>query len=148
MRAAIIYSSVTGNTSYIAETIQENMEKRNVPTDLIPVDEFNPERLYDYDIVAIGTYTWANGEIPIEMEEVYDAFETESLQHLVTGVFGSGDSFFAHYCGAVDLFRDMLYVHTNLAVTLKIELMPQGPDLVKCEKFCDRLLHETLVVQY
>lgn len=147
MKAAIIYTSVTGNTTYIAETIQANMEKRNVVTDLIPVHEFNPEQLHDYDIVAIGTYTWANGEIPIEMEEVYEAFETGDLQHLVTGVFGSGDSFFAHYCGAVDLFRDMLYVHTNLAVTLKIELMPQEPDLVKCEKFCDRLLQETMVVQ-
>ncbi len=38
MRAAIIYSSVTGNTSTLAEIIHEKMENRDIKTDLIPIE--------------------------------------------------------------------------------------------------------------
>lgn len=146
MKAAIIYTSVTGNTSTLAEIIGEKMSKHNIETELIPVDEFQPERLHDYDIVTVGTYSWDNGDLPMEMEEVFEAFEDQEVKHITTGVFGTGDSFYPYYCGAVDIFRDMLYVHTNLAVTLKVELTPQEEDLHRCEKFCDRLLSEFAVV--
>ncbi|KAB8128305.1 flavodoxin [Gracilibacillus oryzae] len=146
MKAAIIYTSITGNTSLLAEVIHDNMEAKGIETDLIPVDEFQNHDLYDYDIVTVGTYSWDNGEIPLEMEDVYEAFETENVKHLSTGVFGTGDSFYPYFCGAVDLFRDMLFVHTNLAVTLKVELTPQDEDIAKCEKFCDRLIHQVAVM--
>ncbi len=103
-------------------------------------------QLKAYDIVAVGTYSWDNGDLPIEMEDLFEAFEEEHVPHLTTGVFGTGDSFYPYYCGAVDLFRDMLYVHTNLAVTLKVELMPQDDDLNRCDKFCDRLARELSVI--
>ncbi|UOQ48523.1 flavodoxin domain-containing protein [Gracilibacillus caseinilyticus] len=145
MKAAIIYTSVTGNTSTLAEIISEKMAARDIETDLIPVDEFRPALLHNYDIVTVGTYSWDNGDLPLEMEEVFEAFETEDLDRVITGVFGTGDSFYPYYCGAVDLFRDMLYVHTKLAVTLKVELTPQDDDLHRCEKFCDRLTREFAV---
>ncbi|MDX8044460.1 flavodoxin domain-containing protein [Gracilibacillus sp. S3-1-1] len=146
MKAAIIYTSVTGNTSTLADIIGEKMNQHQVETDLIPVDEFQASQLHDYDIVTIGTYSWDNGDLPMEMEEVFEAFEEEDVKHVTTGVFGTGDSFYPYYCGAVDSFRDMLYVHTNLAVTLKVELTPQDEDLHRCEKFCERLLQEFVVV--
>ncbi|MFC4401927.1 flavodoxin domain-containing protein [Gracilibacillus xinjiangensis] len=146
MKAAIIYTSITGNTSALAELIHEKMEEKGITADLIPVEEFHKHHFHEYDIMAVGTYSWDNGEIPLEMEEVYEAFETEDVKKLATGVFGTGDSFYPYYCGAVDLFRDMLYVHTNLAVTLKVELTPQDEDIIRCEKFCDRLISEVAVV--
>ncbi|ENH96660.1 flavodoxin [Gracilibacillus halophilus YIM-C55.5] len=146
MKAAIIYTSVTGNTSTLAELIHERMESRGMETDLIPIHEFRPGQLSQYDIIAVGTYTWDNGELPLEMEDLYEAFETEDVKHVTTGVFGTGDSFFAHYCGAVDLFRDMLFAQTSLAVTLKVELTPQQTDLDRCDKFCDRLTRELILV--
>jgi flavodoxin I len=45
-----------------------------------------------------------------------------------------------HFCGAVDEFRDMLYVQTNLAVILKVELSPQLSDMEKCHRFVQLLL--------
>ncbi|WP_066191975.1 MULTISPECIES: flavodoxin domain-containing protein [Gracilibacillus] len=145
MKAAVIYTSVTGNTATLAEMIHEHMEKRGVVTDLIPVDDFNPAQLTDYDIIAVGTYSWDNGELPMEMEELFEAFEDEDVQQITTGVFGTGDSFFASFCGAVDLFRDMLYAQSNLAVTLKVELTPQKGDISKCDTFCDRLTSRVAV---
>ncbi|WP_163536102.1 flavodoxin domain-containing protein [Gracilibacillus sp. YIM 98692] len=144
MKAAIIYTSVTGNTSTLADIIHERMEKRGIDTDLIPIDEFHANQLKEYDLIAVGTYSWDNGDLPLEMEDLYEAFEIEDVKHVTTGVFGTGDSFYPYFCGAVDLFRDMLYVHTNLAVTLKVELMPQDDDLDRCDKFCDRLTRELI----
>jgi flavodoxin I len=145
MKAAIIYSSITGNTATLAEIIHEKMEEQGLSTDLIPVDEFKENQLYEYDVIAIGTYSWDNGELPLEMEEVYEAFEMHDTKHIITGVFGTGDSFYPYFCGAVNVFRDMLYVHSKLAVTLKVELTPQEDDINRCDKFCERLISEVAV---
>ncbi|GAE93343.1 flavodoxin [Gracilibacillus boraciitolerans JCM 21714] len=90
MKAAIIYSSVTGNTSTLAEIIHEKMEQRDIKTDLFTIDQFQNHSLKDYDIIAVGTYSWDNGDLPLEMEELFEQFETEDVDHVTTGVFGTG----------------------------------------------------------
>ncbi|CQR47224.1 Flavodoxin [Paraliobacillus sp. PM-2] len=146
MKAAIIYTSVTGNTEVLAESIYLGMRKQQIIPDFIAIDELDYDTLPTYDLIAIGTYTWDNGDLPMEMEDLFIAFEDKDMKHVTTGVFGTGDSFYPYYCGAVDLFRDMLYVHTNLAVTLKVELTPQQDDIIRCEKFCDRLARPLVAV--
>jgi flavodoxin I len=42
----------------------------------------------------------------------------------------------------------MLYVHTNLAATLKVELRPQEQDLQRCEKFVESLLFRARMYSY
>ncbi len=139
MKAAIIYTSITGNTEALAEQIYHGMKRQHIQTDYIALEDLDYDALPLYDFIAIGTYTWDNGDLPMEIEDLFIAFEEKDMKHVTTGIFGTGDSFYPYYCGAVDLFRDMLYVHTNLAVTLKVELMPQQDDTTRCEQFCDRL---------
>ena len=134
---AIVYASVTGNTQAVAEILTESFRAAGFLPDVYEIDHFDMNKLGRYDIVVVGTYTWGSGEIPAEMQELFEAFEELRRPELVTAVFGTGDSFFAEFCGAVDRFRNMLYVHTNLAATLKIELMPQETDLTRCEKFVE-----------
>jgi flavodoxin I len=67
---------------------------------------------------------------------------------MTTAVFGTGDSCYPMFCGAVDQFRDMLYVHTNLAATLKVELRPQERDFQRCEKFVEALLLRASMYSY
>jgi flavodoxin I len=136
-KVAIVYTSVTGNTTEVAQILYEMCKLYFHDVSLYRVNEFQRERLGEFDSVIIGTYTWGNGEIPNEMVTLYKAFEAFSKKSLVTGVFGTGDSFYSSYCGAVDEFRDMLYVHTTLAVTLKIELLPQLKDIERCNRFVE-----------
>lgn len=140
MSLAIVYSSKTGNTEELVKELYRLFLLNNVKVDLFRVDEFNLDSLQNYEAVIIGTYTWGAGEVPTEMLPLYQAFETQNVKHMITGVVGTGDRFYAHFCGAVDEFRDMLYVKTNLAVTLKVELSPQGKDLEKCQKFVELFL--------
>ncbi|WP_017473724.1 flavodoxin domain-containing protein [Amphibacillus jilinensis] len=146
MKALVVYSSVTGNTSALAEVIYHDMIKHIDHVDFLTIDELDYQQLATYDVLAIGTYTWGNGELPPEMDDLYYEIEQQSVDHLITGIFGTGDSFYPYFCGAVDHFRDMLFVHTELAVTLKVELVPQTEDLSKVSTFCNRLVRTRVAV--
>lgn len=137
---AIVYASVTGNTRSLAEMLQSIALECQLQSELYRVEDFSIAKLSCYDIVLIGTYTWGSGEVPREMRAFYEAFEALGRPELVTAVFGTGDSFFAEFCGAVDRFRDMLYVHTDLAATLKVELTPQEKDTVRGKKFMEAVM--------
>ena len=139
-QVAIVYASVTGNTHALAAMLQSIASDRQLHSDLYRVEDFSIEKLSRYDIVLIGTYTWGSGEVPREMRELYEAFENLGHPKVVTAVFGTGDSFFAEFCGAVDRFRDMLYVHTDLAATLKVELTPQEKDYVRGQRFVEAVI--------
>jgi flavodoxin I len=137
---AMVYASVSGNTKELAEELYHLFLSQSVEISFYSIEEFCVSDLCHYDAVVIGTYTWGNGDIPREMRKLYKAFESLDRKDITTAVFGTGDSCYPMFCGAVDQFRDMLYVHTNLAATLKVELRPQKQDLQRCEKFVDALL--------
>ncbi|WP_238579219.1 flavodoxin domain-containing protein [Neobacillus niacini] len=140
MKVAIVYASVSGNTKELAEELYQILLTKSVHLSIYSIEEFSLADLCQYNAVAIGTYTWGNGEIPKEMRRLYQAFESLNRKEITTAVFGTGDSFYPMFCGAVDQFRDMLYVHTNLAATLKVELRPQEQDFHRCDKFAEALL--------
>ncbi|WP_160725781.1 flavodoxin domain-containing protein [Bacillus sp. USDA818B3_A] len=140
MKIAIVYASVTGNTKDLAGVIYRNFLPYSKNVQLYQVEDFPIENLKRFEAVAIGTYSWGDGEIPKEMWKLYHAFEKLENKELVTAVFGTGDSFYPKYCGAVDLFRDMLYVHTTLAATLKVELVPQIQDYHRSQRFVESIV--------
>jgi flavodoxin I len=140
MKMAIVYSSRTGNTEELVQDLYELFLSRFVKVELYTVEQFWLDRLAEYDAVVIGTYTWGDGEIPPEMILLYEAFENQNVKHILTGVVGTGDRFYPHFCGAVDEFRDMLHFQTDLAVTLKVELSPQQSDKERCTKFVELIL--------
>ncbi|PSL40175.1 flavodoxin I [Planomicrobium soli] len=139
-KVAIVYASVTGNTEAVAGILRAIAQEKLLEVSVWKVEEFSLAELPHYDAVLIGTYTWGSGELPREMRSLFEAFERLDRKELVTAVFGTGDSFFAEFCGAVNRFRDMLFVHTDLAATLKIELAPQEKDYIRCEKFTESVL--------
>ncbi|HSP21208.1 MAG TPA: flavodoxin domain-containing protein [Planococcus sp. (in: firmicutes)] len=133
-RVAIVYASATGNTKAVAEILQHICRREWVSVSIFAINDFPLAELSRYDVVIVGTYTWGSGEIPKELRGLFAAFENLGNKSLVTAVFGTGDSCYAEFCGAVDRFRDMLFVHTDLAATLKIELLPQPADYARCQK--------------
>ncbi|WP_316572423.1 flavodoxin domain-containing protein [Neobacillus sp. YIM B06451] len=140
MEIAIVYTSVTGNTRVLAENIKFVFQQYGISPSLFEASLFPCEILKDFDAIAIATYTWGNGEVPSSMHPIYEAFEQSDTKHVITGIAGTGDSFYPHFCGAVDAFRDMLFVQTTLAATLKVELAPQDTDLPRCRLFVESIL--------
>ncbi|MRG87566.1 flavodoxin domain-containing protein [Salinibacillus xinjiangensis] len=140
MKVAIVYTSVTGNTEGLANRIAQQFERCQCEVEEYRVEEFLLEWVKDFDILVIGTYTWGNGEVPEKMKPLLRDLQRLELPHLVTGVFGTGDRFFPHFCGAVDHFKNVLMNRTKLAVTLKVELFPQKQDETKCLKFVEKCM--------
>ncbi|MDE0584596.1 flavodoxin domain-containing protein [Planococcus sp. A6] len=136
---AIVYASATGHTESLAQMVTDALVRQGAQPDVFRVKEFDLVELCRYDIVVVGTYTWMNGEIPKQLHGLYEAME-QLDKTPITGVFGTGDSCFATYCGAVDLFRDMLHATTVLAATLKVEQMPSAGDRMRCDAFAESVL--------
>lgn len=137
IKAAVVYSTRTGNTAELAQYVYERLKLQFDSVVLKQMGQFSLDQLTEYDAIVIGTYSWGDGEIPPEMLPLYEAFENQRVKHLITGVVGTGDSFYPRFCGAVDEFRDMLYVRTDLVATLKVELSPQGNDFERCNQFVE-----------
>ncbi|MGG3560876.1 flavodoxin domain-containing protein [Neobacillus rhizosphaerae] len=145
MKIAIVYSSKTGNTEELIHLIQELFIKKNVVVNLFRIEQFQFNVLKNYEAIVIGTYTWGNGNIPHEMMDLFRAFETQDVKNIVTAVVGTGDSGYPNFCGAVDEFKSMLYYHTHLAVTLKIEVSLQQKDMSRCIRFVEIVLEKILL---
>ncbi|WP_102274990.1 flavodoxin domain-containing protein [Cytobacillus massiliigabonensis] len=137
MRIGIVYTSLSGNTEELAQILHELFVELEYRPQLINIADFPLHELAEYDAMAIGTYTWGDGDIPLEMKPIYNKFKGLKDKKMVTAIFGTGDRFYPRYCGAVDAFKNVLKTNTNLAVTLKIELLPQKQDLSKCKKFVE-----------
>ncbi|MFP3356433.1 flavodoxin domain-containing protein [Planococcus sp. SIMBA_143] len=136
---AIVYASATGHTESLAQMVADALVRQGAQPDVFCVKEFDLTELCRYDIVVVGTYTWMNGEIPKQLHGLFEAMEQQDKTS-ITGVFGTGDRCFATYCGAVDLFRDMLHAKTILAATLKVEQMPSADDRMRCDAFAESVL--------
>jgi flavodoxin I len=139
-KIAIVYSSVTGNTEELGQMVASCFRGFSIATQMYRVEEFPTSRINEFDGLVIATYTWGNGEIPTEMMDLYRVIERQDVRDLSTAVVGTGDSFYPSFCGAVDEFRDMLYVHTSLVATLKVELQPRLKDFARCEKLVELMM--------
>ncbi|WP_019153289.1 flavodoxin domain-containing protein [Robertmurraya massiliosenegalensis] len=140
MKLAIVYSSISGNTEELAQLLLEHFKRKGLDVNCYRVEEFPIHSILNFDGLLIGTYTWGDGEVPLEMLPLLHELAGNSRKNLVTGVFGTGDRFYPKFCGAVDAFRDSLKYTTNLAVTLKIELSPQNVDMEKIGVFVERIV--------
>lgn len=55
MRCIVIYFSQTGNTEKIAKAIQVGVKQAGSNCDLIKIQDANPRRLYEYDLIGLGS---------------------------------------------------------------------------------------------
>ncbi|MFZ3578415.1 flavodoxin [Virgibacillus sp. DJP39] len=140
----ILYASGTGNTELLAEAMVAHLKANNcqVRMKTFDLDSIDVDEIFEYDAVLIGTYTWDDGELPYEVEDFYDDLEDVDVTGKVFGVFGSADSFYDTYGGAVDLIADRLEKSGGRLVTerLKVDLEPEEEDILRCEQFVDEIL--------
>ncbi|GAB3068859.1 flavodoxin [Virgibacillus ainsalahensis] len=140
----MLYASGTGNTELMAEIMVGYLEmnQHQVVTKTFEFDRIDEKELLEYDAVLIGTHTWDDGELPYEVEDFYEDIEEVDITGKVIGVFGSADSFYDVFGGAVDLMADRM---KNLGADLvpkrlKVELEPDKEDAKQCEQFAQLLI--------
>lgn len=136
----MVYCSMTGNTETIAKLVEEGIIESGsevVRKDVLEVDE---NEILDYEAVILGSYTWGKGEIPDEYLDFCDEIHGLDFTGKKFAVFGSGDTSYDNFCGAVDILENMIEGNGGQIVlkSMKIERYPDKDDEVRCREFGKR----------
>ncbi|MGB3570261.1 MAG: flavodoxin [Priestia megaterium] len=133
----LAYASMSGNTEAIADLIEEELVKHGLHVKRAEVYDIDASDLVSAESIIFGAYTWGDGELPDDFLDLYDEMDDIDLTQKQMAVFGSGDSSYDVFCGAVDLIEEKIKKRNgNIAVPgLKIELSPFGEDVEKCKVF-------------
>ncbi|UOQ93297.1 flavodoxin [Halobacillus shinanisalinarum] len=150
-RVVVLFASMSGNTEEIAEIIETHLLELKVSVSLfqIDMDDVEVEDLLNYDAILLGSYTWGDGDVPYELEDFYEDLAVVDLSGKAAACFGSCDSMYPAYGGAVDKFEEQLAAcgAKILIPSLKVELTPEEDDVKRCQKFVEdftKNLHASL----
>ncbi|MFT8322062.1 MAG: flavodoxin domain-containing protein [Bacillus sp. (in: firmicutes)] len=126
MKIGVFYATMSGNTEAIADCIAECLVKSGFTPVLKEIPDINHvEELKEYDLIFLGMYTWGDGDFPDEcLDFVEEMGETQWDNTFA--LFGSGDTSYDDFCGALDRLKPVLTskgatIATNL---LRIEMAP------------------------
>lgn len=150
MKALIIYSSLTGNTQEMAELLAEKLKALKVDAEAVECVQADADEFLDYDICVVATYTYGtDGELPDEILDFYEDLEGLNLSNKVFGVLGSGQTFYEHFCRAVDYFEDQFLKTkaTKGAESLKFELDVSPEEEYQLEDFAASLVQTAKDIQ-
>lgn len=147
-KVIIVYASLTGNTEEMAELIAAGLRDSGVAADLKMVEDCSASSLLDYDAYLLGAYTWGDGELPDEFLDFTEEMQELDLSGKLTAIFGSGDTAYHLYCGAVDELEEKVKaVGSELALeSLKIELGPSKEEQAMCREFGAKFAKSLLAV--
>ena len=108
--------------------------------------EIDVKDLQNYDSILLGAYTWGDGELPDEFIDFYEEMDCLNLQGKMATAFGSCDSSYEHFGGAVDILIEKLEMLGSDIVLegLKIEQSPTEVDKEKCIHF-GKMFTETIL---
>ncbi|MDL4842995.1 flavodoxin [Aquibacillus rhizosphaerae] len=145
-KVILLYTSMSGNTEEMAGIIEKSINSHGIKVDKfqIDLDDFSATDLIDYEAILFGTYTWGDGDIPYEAEEFYDDLEEIDLSGKVVALFGSCDSMYPNYGGAIETFSNR-FKERGAAVVLyhlKVELTPEQEDVQRCQSFAEAFIEE------
>lgn len=147
-KVLVAYASLTGNTEEIAELIVEGIKQAGGEAILKSVTDFNAAEILEYEGVLLGAYTWGDGELPDEFLDFYEEMEELNLTGLKSAAFGSGDTGYEIYCGAVDIIESKLKELGAEIVqeSLKIEYGPSSAEKDECRKFGSQFIEACTAV--
>ncbi|MHB0880341.1 flavodoxin [Paenibacillus sp. SEL1] len=133
----IAYASLTGNTEEIAELIAEGVRQAGHEAELKASYDCSAQELLAYDGFLLGVYTWGDGELPDEFLDFYEELDELDLSGKKTAVFGSGDTSYTQFCGAVDLVEKKVKERGASVIqeSLKIEFNPLDDDKENCRAY-------------
>lgn len=136
----MVYCSMTGNTETIAGLVEKGVKEGGLEIVRKDVLEVEAREITNYGTVILGSYTWGDGEIPDEFLDFYDEISTLDFTGKKFAVFGSGDTSYENFCGAVNILEEMIVENGGEIIleSLKVEQYPDEDDEEHCKEFGKR----------
>lgn len=137
MKIGVIYASMSGNTEAIADIIVEKLKEHNHDVDLKDMLSLPASDFLNYDLIFIGMYTWGDGDYPDECLDIIEEIEQLNLEEKPFALFGSGDTSYPEFCGALDKLKELIenYNGVCLGEPLRIEFNPSKADEEEISQF-------------
>ena len=141
MNTIIVYTSLTGNTELMAESIAHELTRLGEKVELKDAFNTGVVELKDYDRILVGSYTWGDGDLSDEIMDFYDELQNVDLTGKMAAAFGAGDSYYEHFAGAVDILEETLKNQGCEIGTesLKIDINTDEDIQGKCKFFVGKL---------
>lgn len=139
LKAVIAYLSYSGNTKEVAEIIEQVLKAHDFEVDKHQIGistSFKPE---NYDLIFIGTFTWAKGATPDEVKEfvLEIGYKPDNI-----AVFGTGETQF----GGDELFclaaTKLASFYKSKWEALRIEQSPRGSQEEMVERWVEGVLED------
>lgn len=108
MKILVTYGTLSGNTQVVAESIAQYLSSKGQEVDLKNQDEIEPDYLLSYPFVFIGGSTWDEGNSNPSTTAFLEKINTSTLNYstIKFGIFGLGESNYAHFCTVTDHISD------------------------------------------
>lgn len=145
MKAIVMYASITGNNEEIAKFIQEDLNKRDIETEIEDLFDGDDNAADDKDLIIISPYTYDKGSIPSEMIDFYESLSDKKWTDKKYLVIGSGDKFYGKDFGvAADRFDEQMQKTgaKRLSEPVKIQTRIDGEDREKLRGLFDEILNK------
>ncbi|MFC0270728.1 flavodoxin [Metabacillus herbersteinensis] len=136
-KVLLVYASMSGNTEAIADLLEKSLIESGVEVKKVEAFDADLSLFEEYKSILLGAYTWGDGDLPDEMLDLYEEMDDHNFSSKQFAVFGSGDTSYDDFCGAVDLLQDKIIERGGeiICEALKIEFNPEGEDVEKCLQF-------------
>lgn len=124
-KTILFYYSRKGNTKAIV-----NLYKGKCNIDL--VSNIRKYDLKEYSTVIFATSTYGRGVPPKDFFDIRDILV--KLENKKIGLFGSGNTHYEYFCGALDLLEEMLLPKNDIIFKYKYEGYPKQLDFENMKK--------------
>lgn len=137
MKIGVIYASMSGNTEAIADMIVEQLAEQNHEVEQKDMLSLSANDLLTYDLVFMGMYTWGDGDYPDECLDIIEEMEQLDLNQQLFAIFGSGDTSYPEFCGALDKLKELIESQSGICLgePLRIEFNPSKADEEEIKNF-------------
>jgi flavodoxin I len=89
----------------MAHIVGSALSQTGASVDVRNVFEVRPPKLANYDVVVLGSSTWADGDLQSDFLSFEREMDELDLAGAPVAVFGPGDNRFPHFCEAVDILE-------------------------------------------
>jgi flavodoxin short chain len=106
-----VFGSTTGNTSWVADKVTEQLKAAGHSVSTKNVAGVSAKELCSgHDLTIFGCSTWGQDDIELQDDFVpfFENFDQIGAKGAKTAVYGCGDIDYPHFCGAVDLITEKL----------------------------------------
>lgn len=131
---AIIYYSLKGNTKGIIDNID------TTGYEVIDLSNNININFNKYDLILIGTSTYGRGVPPRPFFEIRD--DLYALKNKKIGLFGSGNTHYEYFCGALDLLEELLKEKNEILFKFKFEGYPKKRDIEEFKQIINKINNE------